>query len=265
VTKFFAQEQVDIFLNTTADYNSGKIFLAFRSKKTPVDSYDVSLFWITQYRGFISSLFIKKGLPLGCIAKYPLSIASWSVDKLIRRNQRRGQLRHEVQDCITFDGRFDVFWEDLRRRHRDRLLCVRNKEYLNWHFNYAISKKELLIFTFEEKKQIISYAIFIREDVPAVGLKRLRLVDYQTLCDNSDILAKMISLGIKRCQKEGIHMLESIGFNSQKRKTIERLYPYQRKLPSWPFFYRAKDVNLAGKLKDSKAWDPCLFDGDGSL
>ncbi len=60
-------------------------------------------------------------------------------------------------------------------------------------------------------------------------------------------------------------MLESIGFCGENKAVIARFAPYSRQLPSALFYYKAKDNELAGALRDPEAWDPLSFDGDGSL
>ncbi len=60
-------------------------------------------------------------------------------------------------------------------------------------------------------------------------------------------------------------MLESIGFRTDKSRVISKIVPYKRKLPSWLYFYKTRDKNLAEMLRDPNVWDPSQFDGDASL
>lgn len=262
---YFVQRSADLFLGTSTNYEAGKVFSAFKVPKIPADSYDIFLFWIINYQRFISSIFNKKALPLGCIFKYPLSLAMCGVDKLIKRNQYINKSNREIQYCTVFDERFDVFWNNLKKRYHNRILCVRNKEHLDWHFRYAITNKKIWIFVHGKNSRINGYAIFLRQDNPEISLKRIRLIDIQSIDEESDILEELISSAMKKCQKEDIHMLEIIGFNPQKRNVMEKYSPYKRKMPAWPLFYKAKDNSLAKELMDPEAWDPCLLDGDASL
>jgi hypothetical protein len=60
-------------------------------------------------------------------------------------------------------------------------------------------------------------------------------------------------------------MLEIIGLAPSLERETERLSPYRRDLPSWLYFYKANDSDLAEKLKNAAVWEPSLFDGDSSL
>ena len=47
--------------------------------------------------------------------------------------------------------------------------------------------------------------------------------------------------------------------------SFDRFAPYRRKLPNWPFYYRAADPALCAELVQPKVWDPSSFDGDASF
>ena len=262
---FLAQDNARLFLNTTADYTTGKVLSALKAQRVPVNSYDTVAFWIVNYRKFISSVFLKKRFPLRSIISYPVSFGMWCIDKISLKNRYLNRCHSDIQCCSAFDERFDVFWHALKERYYDRLLCARDSLALNWHFARAIVKKQIWIFLAEDKSRITDYAIFLRQDNPEIGLKRVVLVDFQTTRENSDSLIEMISSGISRCRREGIHMLDIVGFDSQKRDAIKKYFPHERKLSTFPFFYKTKDQRLMRELQDTKVWDPCLFDGDGSL
>jgi hypothetical protein len=93
----------------------------------------------------------------------------------------------------------------------------------------------------------------------------MRLVDFQALDGQIELLKPILFGALERCRREGIHMLESIGFCAQKQKIIESLSPYYRELSSWRYFYRTNDPSLAASLKDPRVWDATCFDGDASL
>ena len=262
---FFAQDNARLFLNTTASYKAGKVLSMLKAQGVPVNSYDTVVFWIVNYRKFISAVFLKKRFPLCSIISHPVSLCMRCIDKLTLKNRYLNRCHAEIQCCAAFDERFDVFWHALKERYYDRLLCVRDSLTLNWHFACAIAQKKIWIFFAEDKSRITDYAIFLRQDNPEIGLKRVVLVDFQTTGENSDSLIEMISSGISRCRREGIHMLEIVGFDSQKRESIKKYFPHERKLSTWPFFYKTREKLLLRELQDAKVWNPCLFDGDGSL
>jgi hypothetical protein len=58
--KFFAQPPVDLFLNTTATWPSGRAFGRLGALKPPVKAYDRAIFWVLGHPAFVSSLLTKK-------------------------------------------------------------------------------------------------------------------------------------------------------------------------------------------------------------
>ena len=107
-------------------------------------------------------------------------------------------------------------------------------------------------------------AVFDRCDNPATSLKRVRLVDFQTLRGYEFALAAIIERTIALCREAGVHVLESIG------STLKHLCPdvssaYRRRLQSWAYYYKPLDEDLARKLADPAVWAPSLYDGDASL
>ena len=261
---FFKQKNVDLFLNTTANYEGEKVFLAFKAKRMPSPSLDTAFFWITNYRGFVAGLFRKNKMPLGSLAKYPLSLGMWVLDKLAGRNQSFTP-RLNIKIYEKFDERFNVFWGKLRNKYPGMILSIRDQNHLDWHFKYALNQKKIWIFAVEQDSDIASYAIFLRQDNPDIGLNRIRLVDFQTLNDDARDLTDMIYFAVKKCKAEGIHLLETIGFNEDKRLFLKKSSAYKRKWPSWPFLYKAGEAGLSRELNDPSVWDPSFYDGDGSI
>lgn len=261
---YFKQKNIDLFLNTTANYEGEKVFLAFKAQRIPAPFVDIALFWIIGYRSFIASVFLKKKLPLGFMAKYPLSLGLWALDKLIQRN-RFIEPKKKIEIYEGFDQRFDEFWQKLREKRSNVILGVRDQKNLNWHFKYALTNKKAWIFVLTRDSQISSYAVFLRQDSPKIALNRIRLIDFQTLEDDARDLPDMIFFAIKKCRAEKVSLLETMGFSEDKRFFLEKYFPYKRKWPSWPFLYKAQDPLLCEELNNPQVWDPCFYDGDGSI
>jgi hypothetical protein len=259
---YFSQKSVELFLNATVGPDAFDSFAVFQSLPTPVGDWDRSVFWITTYQGFLESWLAMKGVPLSKPLSYALALAPTIKQAFSNGLLRDG--RAELQLCKSFDARFDVFWQSLRELNPKVLLGMRTREVLQWHFAYALRNNEAWIIT-SGKDRISAYSIFLRHDNPSYGLKRLRLIDYQALDGSTTLLLPMLSWALDKCRKEGIHMLETIGFRPSTRKAISDVAPYERKLPCWLYFYKTRDKSLAQKLSDPNVWDPSQFDGDASL
>ena len=259
---FFRQPAADLFLTTTANWNSGRALEAMRVRRTPVEACDVCLYWITEHRGFFTSALRKKNwrLPPAVTAIGSAGAAGFDhVQRAIRLPRKPGHVK--VEWLSRFDGRFDRFWE--MRRRDESLRFTRDRRSLTWLLEPQLRKHKAWIVTAETGGQMIGYGILLRRDNPDIGLTRMRLVDLQFRDGAADAVAAILSDALARCRRDGIHVVEAVGFNPAKRVQLKALGARQRRLGPWPFYYRARPDFLREALQRGDSWDPCELDGDG--
>ena len=262
---FFNQSKADLFLNTTVNARASTLQHAFRALRVPAGTWDRAAFWITNYRAFAASLLARKELRGGVLLSTLLSSCLLLKDTLTRKAMRAVRKGVEIEFCDQFDDRFDVFWQRARNNCSLGLRGTRSRSVLNWHFKDALACDRAWVLTASDRAGLAAFGIFRRQDNPAFGLNRMRLVDFQALHGQTELLRPMLLSAVERCRCDGLHMLEAIGFCGQKQKIIETLSPYYRELSSWRYFYKTNDQSLATSLKDPQVWDATCFDGDASL
>jgi len=260
---YFSQTGVDLFLNTTVNHQAAGAFGIFESPRVPAGIWNQSVFWITGYRGFARSLLSRSDLPAAGALAWPASLALRTADVLTYRRFRE-DCGYKLERCRAFDDRFDLFWEELRRVNHSVLLGRRTRAELEWHFQYALRQGRVWIWTAISGTRLIAYAIFLRKDQPSHSLKRIRLVDFQTLETDSRILPALLGCALEQCRVEDIHMLEHIGSDTITA-ALAPLKPRRRRLPSWLYYYKGGRRGLSEVLKNPAAWKPTQFDGDASL
>jgi hypothetical protein len=265
LSRFFTQNNVDLFVNTTVNAKASLLQGLFRAHKVPSGIWNRSAFWITDYPAFASSLLSRKEMPAGKTVSYPLSAGLFLRDAITNRALRSRRNGTEVEFCTQFDDRFEAFWQRVRRDSSGLLLATRSQEVLGWHFKHALAKNKAWVTTVSAGGELLAYAIFCRQDNPSYQLKRMRLVDFQTSPGRTELLKPMLLRAVERCQDENIHMLEAIGFGSDKKRMIDSLAPHRRELGSWRYFYKTNDHDLAASLQNPQVWDTTCFDGDASL
>jgi hypothetical protein len=261
--RYFRQPKVDLHLNTTVNAQAISAYGIFRAVRVPVGEWDQSAFWITNHRGFVKSLLKSRSAPLAGLLSFPISLAP-RIRELFSNKKLQADSSVTVEYKSHFDERFDAFWMELRKNN-PRLLAVRDQETLEWHFRHALLRNRIWIMTIGSASRIEAYGIFFRDDNPKFDLKRMRLVDFQALNGGHHLLPSMLAQALQRCRDEGIHMLEVIGYCPEKREVVDAVIPYRRRLPSWMYFYRTKNRELAEVLKTAAVWDPSGFDGDSSF
>ena len=268
--RFTRQKDVDIRMFTTGGPTSGPVSRLFGYSKVPVGSWDKSAFWVTNYFGFVRAALSRKGIPLARSLTYPVGAALFLKDRvtlikdrvtLIDVKPRTGT--SEVEARLTFDVRFDDFWEELKKQRGNILLATRTRETLLWHFRDQVERRRIWIITASKCSLMTAYALFAHEDT-AFGLRRVRLVDFQALPGSEGVLPSFLSRALEKCHYEDIHLLEITGGWLQRSGLPVIMAPYHRNLASWTFYYRAYG-ELARILRDPRVWAPSSFDGDAGM
>ncbi len=259
----WANSNLEFHFCTTANEHSGKLSELLKVPRVPVGDWSRSAFWIAHHHEFLESVLERKGWPR--LLAYPAS-AGLVLREMLASPGIRVPQDSDLRPCSSFDQRFDVFWEELQQAYPNRLLATRSREILAWHFKHMLAENRAWILTLcEGPSRLLSYAVFCRSDNPRIHLKRMCLIDFQSLNGDHEGLVPMLAWGLRKCKEEGIHMLEAFGFRPDKQCVIDRLAPYRRRLRSWAYFYRAPNQSLREELPQKDVWDPSLFDGDASL
>ncbi len=262
VTEFCNQPHVDLLLSSTpAPMVAELLQKLFGALRAPYPANTGVLSWITDYRGFASAMLRRKGVRAASGLGFLAGPVLWTSDALRRRGPS-GRCQLEVQRLDKFDERFDAFWSRLADR-QDRLLAVRDRATLAWHFSAAYTPSREIL-GLHQGDELIGYAVLIRKDQEAIGLKRLRICDLQTLEDNPSHVESLVSAAIARARQAGIHMVEIMGHDALKRSVIERLNPHSRQ-GGMQCLYWVKDPELAAPLLLPETWALSPYDGDNSL
>jgi len=264
---YFQQPNVDLFLSTTVNSQSAPVYSIFQGIRVPVGAWDRTLFWITNYQGFVESFLRKKGGVMAKPLSYPLSIGVFLRDQFGPRRFQGSGASVALLPSASFDERFEAFWAALRKKKHHLLLAVRSREVLEWHFKIALQQNAAWIYTVEGKSGLVAYSVFLRHDYPQIGLTRMRLADFQCLEEErtTDLLLAMLQAAMDRCRRESIHMFEVVGLPQKLERVLESSSPHRRQLSNWLYCYKTNHAPLAERLKDAAIWDPSLFDGDSSL
>jgi hypothetical protein len=136
---------------------------------------------------------------------------------------------------------------------------------MEWHFGTFLRRGDLWLLTISNGNSLTAYGIFQRRDEPRTGLKRMRLVDFQALSQEADCLQAIFRHALRLANQTGIHVVEKVGRNLEDTSLIDDYAPYQRRLPSWPFYFQASDPEFHRALQSPALWRPSSFDGDASL
>lgn len=265
----YINQSTDLLLSTTVNGLAEASHSICEQTKVPVGDWAHAAFAITGYLGFAEAALRIRRAPLPGLLRFAAGPALWLKDRLASPFGRilRSPRSHGVTVlCGTgFDSGFDLFWAELQAVKRNKLLGVRSREVLEWHFAAAMRQNRLRVLSVEKNGRMIAYAILQQVDHAASGLKRMRVADFQCLSDDPAIASAILRRACSVCRESGVHALEIVGCGLPGHEVLESAMPHRRALPAWCYFYHSNDPGLMRELSSPAAWEPSSFDGDSSL
>ena len=154
-------------------------------------------------------------------------------------------------------------WAELVEQNPKTLLGVRDSAALRWHYRVPLQANRLAVLTATRGDRIRAYCVLKQHDRPG-GLRSMKLVDFQTIEPDTDLLPGLLRLALRRAAAAGAVMLEHHGCGLPKMRSFDAFAPYRATKPAWSFYYVPLDPALAGRLAEPDTWDPSEYDGDSS-
>jgi hypothetical protein len=260
IDEYFSQADVDLFINNDPAPITAPIHERLEHR-VPLGDWQTASYWLISHVGFARGKLGRLHAPLPGLLAYPVGGALWLRDAIL--NKRPPQLHHAGSIEITdrFDSRFDTFWDELVRQNTEKLLADRSSRTLSWHFAIPLRKRQLWIFTASQSGKLRAYCVLNCKE----NGREVRLVDYQTIEADVDLLPGLLAAALQRCAREKVHLLENFGRGVPKMRVVDDCAPYRKKVEAWRFFFRAADPALDKALLSARFWDPSAYDGDASL
>lgn len=263
--KYLRQKHARLFLATTVTRLSASALSSFHSSPVPVGQWDHSSLWVTNHRDFVASWFTRKKYPLANVVSYPASMVLRVRDAFHKRklpNGSDGTSGLKIENCSSFDERFDLLWKTIRQENSDKLLAVRSRAVLDWHFRHALEENRLWIMTATDRSSLCAYGILLRERGRG---ERMIFVDFQSKAGSRSVFYPMLRLALERCHREGVHMLQTTGLCPIGLGSVGNFAPYKINQGVWTSWYKASDPHLTALLANPNVWAPSLFDGDATV
>lgn len=268
VLSFFRQKNVDLFLNTTATVEAGKMMMASKASPLPQPDYGTVLFWVLAPRPFTRAVFKKLGVNSSLVGP-AAAVASLAVSgdaAIRRRGPRLKRSEYSVKEISLRDmgQEFKQFWSDASAG-TPRLFARRTPEVMSWHFDPPHNRRKVSVISCELENKPFGYVIVRHEEEMTSGFRRSLIADMMIKDDDPVILEQLMAMACKSSRKAGSHVLEVMGFPKGIRRNLLKLKPYSRRYPACPFFYKARERSLHERLSDESVWYASPFDGDATL
>lgn len=255
ISRYFAQRDVELFLNWSANPVSSQVFEAYKGRAAPSVGTLSSFTWIT-HPSAACAAYLDQRVPPSVRAM--LTGAARLFDRGPRAS--RGAAT-DVRVLDAVDSRFDDFWARLRATS-ERCLQYRDSATLRWlHAGLPAGGR---ILALERRGNLVGYALLVRRDHRRTGVSRYQVVDIQAQDEDESVVRELMCGALRQAREEEVAVVEAGGFHPKKRRALRALSPFLRKLPMWPYYFRAKG-EMAAALLSVDAWDPCPLEGDGVI
>jgi hypothetical protein len=260
--EYFLQDGTDLIVSAKVGADAAPVWSAY-AHRVPVGDWASAAYAITRYPGFARSALGRKHVPLAWALALPVAAGLRLKDATTRRTLPDGPPSVEFGELDGFDTRFDAFWRELSARNPHLLLGVRDAAAQRWH--YAVPRRAGRVWVLgAERAGLLRAYCVLKQHLRPGGVRSMKLIDYQTLDDDTDLLPGLLRLAMRRSAAENCHFLEHHGCGLPKMAAFDTFAAYRATKPTWSFYYRADDPALEGRLADPAVWDPSEYDGDSS-
>ena len=260
--KYFNQDGAQLFISSKVGVDATPIWTAYATR-VPTGDWEEAAYIITQYRGFARKALELKRIPLAGALATPVAAALRLKDVMASQALPAVASSAEFAETSDFDSRFDAFWQELLRQNPNKLLAVRDRQALRWHFAIPNRAKRLWIFTASRNNLLRAYCVLKQHNRPP-GVRSVKLVDYQTLDCGEDLLPGLLRVALQRCAAEGNYVLEHHGCGLKKMRVFDEVALYRARKPAWSFYYRTTDAALGTEPGTQRSGTLLKFDGDAS-
>src|SRR5262249_14904660 len=156
--------------------------------------------------------------------------------------RRQGRSDLAIEECTGFDERFEGFWQELKTSPA-RLLAVRNRETLAWHYRSGLHAGTVRVFAASRQGRLVAYWVVDRKDHENLNLRRLRFVDFQALPGSEHLVETAVNETLSSSRKD-IDVMENVGCWLEHFGTRDSAAPFKRKMKCWLFYYKARGAEL---------------------
>lgn len=265
---FFSRNPADVLLFSSANELAAPLYRMAGAKMLPQENYNLSLIWVVSGVDFVSSVLRKKGYGKN-IAKIAGRIVgpSFAIESILK--QRWKLYSNHIVELLRpseISSEFITFWVALVNEKSDCFIAQRDSTLLKWQFGHpSAAYRQPIILCSRINGRLKGYAILTRWDSQTIGLKRMMITDLIALNNDEDVIRGLVAAAFRYALTERVHMLQMVGFPPFIRNTIEVFKPIKYHSSGRPFWYFAKDVDIAAGLARPEAWYASVMDGDTNL
>ena len=223
--EYFDQEDPDLVVSAKVGTDATAVWSAY-AQRVPVGDWSRAAYAVTRYGDFARAALRRKNIPFAAAGAPVLAAALRAKDAITVRRPPAGPPSVEYAEAASFDDRFDAFWAELVEQNPKTLLGVRDSAALRWHYGVPLRADRVSILTAVRGGRIRAYGV-LKQHLRPGGLRSMKLVDFQTVEPDTDLLSGLVELALRRSAATGCVMLEHHGCGLPKTQRFDELAPYR--------------------------------------
>jgi hypothetical protein len=262
--KFFLQKNILLFLNTTSNKETSRIWKKFNAEKIPLKSLNAINLIVLNLKEVIRAYLKKKNL---CQNKLLILIIClfFKILNFRKMSLMKNKIFYEdIKFVKKIDNKFDIFFKKYSR-NKKKIVSNNRSIWLKWIYQEKIDNNKGWIYAATKNNQIIGYACCIEKNNNYIGLRRVLLTELHAINNNQNVLKKLISNCIQHSKNNNYYVIETVGFDDNKNNLIKSFSSTKRNFGIFPFYYKTNNSKLKKILKNSKSWDIGFSDGDNFI
>lgn len=255
---FFKQKNIDVFITTTPNEVSKKIFARYGAKKIPLKYFNQNSFIVLNIKNFIKSYLTYKKFKFSRVFS-PIIFVIFS---LFLKKKINFWKKFKLDDKFVLHFQLEQIHQDFLKGYKlknTKFIQSKSIDVLNWKLNYLT--KPLIISYYDDKK-IKGFAICCEKNNDKYLLKRLTILDLIVIDDDEKIYFSLINKCIKESYERGYSVIDMLGTNENKMQMFSKFKTFKRNIDNFTLYYYAPNKELSSFLDDNNLWDTSMLDGD---
>ena len=146
IEAYFKQKNIDLLFSSTTNLVGNYVYKAFGGNNINFKEYNENLLFIFNHYNVIKNLKIVKKIKfIFYLIKPILNFLSLVINLFYSLAIKN--INNNIIIYKSFNNEFDFIWNELKK-NKKTFSFKRNKEWLNWHFNYYIKLKCVLTYNY---------------------------------------------------------------------------------------------------------------------
>jgi len=263
LTEYLKQNNIDLFINTTANLEANKIWKAIGAKEIPLISVSEVEFHIINVENFLKSFLNKKKIKLNIIILKTITVLFKVIFYFKINFHKIYQNKYSHKISYNIDDELNNFIKSAYTSNKYFGELI-NKETLSWNISCRARKNKYWITKIYNQKEVVGFSICFGNVNKIDNFKKC-LFGFVLLNDKNteSCFNSLIKLCIEESIKNGYDAVEFKNFNNEYKNHLKKFFFFKKKYKNSPYLYKLGKNQIDNiDFNDKNNWNVSLLDGD---